>query len=381
MTGERRIVGVDVARCLALLGMMATHILPGVVDGEVPVAQQVAGGRSSALFAVLAGLSLTLVAGRRSPLRGRPLAAMLAGTAVRAVVIALIGLLLGELDAGIAVILVYYAVLFVVVVPFLALPTGALMAVAALWAVLGPVLSMLLRRGLPWTTYDVPSFAALGEPAVLVRDLLVTGYYPVLTWVPYLLAGVVLGRLDLRATRTAAALALFGGAAMATARMVSDTFVGQPDVRAALIRSFEGAGWAGELATTLTHGLHGVTPTESAWWLMVRAPHTGTTFDVLMTLGSGCLVLAGALLLGRSLPGLCSVVFGAGAMTLSLYSLHVVLRREGWWDGDDLATYLGQAALVLAIGAAFRWRGRRGPLEVVAGETSNRVRRAVAGRR
>ena len=65
-----RVVGVDVARCLALLGMMATHILPGVVDGDVPLGFQLAAGRASALFAVLAGVSLVLVGGRE-PLRGR----------------------------------------------------------------------------------------------------------------------------------------------------------------------------------------------------------------------------------------------------------------------------------------------------------------------
>ena len=36
----RRVVGVDMARCLALLGMMATHILPGYEGLEIP-------GRSS----------------------------------------------------------------------------------------------------------------------------------------------------------------------------------------------------------------------------------------------------------------------------------------------------------------------------------------------
>ena len=375
-----RVIGVDVARCLALLGMMATHILPGVVDGEVTLAQQLAGGRASALFAVLAGVSLTFVAGQRGPVRGRAWRAMLAGTTVRSALIGLVGFLLGVLETGIAVILVFYAVLFVVAVPFMALSTRALAVVAAAWVVLAPLLSHLLRDRMPLTAYDVPSFDSFEQPLVLVRDLLLTGYYPVLTWVAYVLVGLLVGRLDLARMRTAGSLALGGAVAAVVAWQVSDRLTADPDVRAALIRSFAGAGWRDDLATTLTRGLYGVTPTGSDWWLAVRAPHTATTFDLLMTAGSACVVLAACLVLGRLAPRVCAVVFGAGAMTFSLYTLHVALRADGVWDDDGTAVFLGQAALVLAIGAAFRWSGRQGPLEFLTGELSSGVRRAVAGR-
>jgi len=374
---DRRVVGVDVARCLALLGMMATHILPGVVDGHVPVTHQVAAGRAAALFAVLAGVSLVLIAGTRRPLRGRPWWAMLAGTTARAALLAVVGLLLGGLDAGIAVILVYYAVLFVVAVPFMALPTRMLAVVTGGWVLLAPALSQLLRSALPLTSYAVPSFASFHDPVALLRDLVLTGYYPVLTWVPYLLVGLLIGRTDLTSGRTAGLLATVGGTAVALSWLVSDSLLARPQVRADLTRTFTGAGWEGDLATTLAHGLYGVTPTGSPWWLAVRAPHTGTAFDLLMTAGSAAVVLAGCLVLGRLAPRTCAVVFGAGAMTFTLYTLHVVLRTHGLWDGHDLPTYLEQSLLVLAIGAAFRWGGHRGPLEVVAGALSSAARRPV----
>ncbi len=376
-----RVVGVDVARAVALVGMMATHILPGLDDGRVTFSHQVAGGRASALFAVLAGVSLVLVAGRRTPVRGRDWWGMLAGTLVRTSLLALVGLLIGGVDSGIAVILVYYAVLFVVAVPFLALPSGPLLGAAAAWALVAPAASHWLRSRVATTAYDVPSLDSLADPGALARDLLLTGYYPVLTWLPYILVGVVVGRLDLRATATAGKLAASGAAAVAVAWLVSDALVGRPGVRADLVRTFEGPGWRGDLDTTLASGLYGVTPTDSAWWLAVRAPHSGTTFDLLMTAGSACIVLAVCLLLGRALPRLSSVLFGAGAMTLTLYSLHVVLRSEGWWDGHDLETYLGQVALVLGIGAAFRWGRHRGPLEVLLGELASGARKVVSGRR
>lgn len=378
--GARRIVGVDTARCVALLGMMATHVLPGTDGGGVTFSHQLAAGRASALFAVLAGVSLVLVAGRRTPVRGAPLAGLVAGTVVRSAVVGLVGLVIGGFDTGIAVILAYYAVLFVVAVPFLALPTRGLVVVAATWAVVAPVVSLALRRPRPGTSYTVPSLPSLGDPGELLRDLLLTGYYPVLTWVPLVLAGVVVGRLDLRAVRTAAGLALFGGGATSLAVLVSDALTAPADVRAALVRTFEGAGWRGDLDTTLGHGLYGVTPTDSLWWLAVRAPHSGTTFDLLATTGTACLVLAVALAAARVAPRLLAVVFGAGAMTLTLYTVHVLLRTDGVWDGEDTATYVGQVALVLAVGAGFRLAGRRGPLEWLVGVLGGSTRTGVEGR-
>lgn len=295
-----RLVGVDVARCLALLGMMATHILPSMRGGDVTTMQQLAGGRASALFAVLAGLSLVLVAGTRAPLRGRRWLGMQAGTFVRALLIGAIGLGLGALETNIAVILVYYAVLFVVAAPFLALPTGWLAVAAGVSALAGPALSFLLRDGLPPPSYAVPSPDSLGEPVALLRELVLTGYYPVATWLPYVLVGMVVGRLDLRSWAVAAWLAVAGAVAVVGSFWAADAYLARPGVRRELIRTFDVAGWSGDLDTTLTHGLYGVVPTGSTSWLFVRAPHSGAWFDLTMTIGSALLVL-GVCLLDR--PG------------------------------------------------------------------------------
>ena len=357
-----RLVGIDIARCLALVGMMATHILPSERDGQITVVQQLAGGRASALFAVLAGVSLVLVAGTREPLRGRPWLALQAGTAARAVLIGLIGLLVGGLGTNIAVILACYAVLFVLAAPFLALTTRRLAVAAGVSAVLGPPLSLWLRRDLPPPSYAVPSFDSLAEPVTLLRELLLTGYYPAATWLPYLLVGMVLGRIDLRSVATAIRIAVVGLLGVVVAWVVADAYLERPGVRRDLIRSFDVPGWSGNLTDSLTHGLYGVVPTGSWSWLMVRAPHSGAWFDLLMTLGSACLVLGLCLLLGRLAPRVLGVVFGAGAMTLTLYTLHVVLRQKGWWDSDTASTFVGQVALVLVVGGGVpRPRAARPP--------------------
>src|SRR4051794_501567 len=66
MTGETagkptRVVGVDLARALAVLGMFASHVGPDPDAGGVNTILQAASGRASALFAFLAGVSLVLM--------------------------------------------------------------------------------------------------------------------------------------------------------------------------------------------------------------------------------------------------------------------------------------------------------------------------------
>ena len=79
--------------------------------------------------------------------------------------------------------------------------------------------------------------------------------------------------------------------------------------------------------------MYGNTPTGGPWqWLLVVAPHSSTPFDLAQTIGSSLLVIGGCLLLvgaARCQRGpAIAIVFGAGTMTLTLYSLHVVMRTE-----------------------------------------------------
>jgi uncharacterized membrane protein len=363
-TREGRLVGLDVARCLALLGMVATHVLDArTPDGELATAQWLAGGRASALFAVLAGVSLALMT--REPLRGRPLALRSLGIAGRAVLIAALGLLLGGLDSGVAVILTYYGVLFVVGLPFTLLRVRTLVPLTVAWVLVAPVVSHLVRPDLPERGFESPSFAQLADPGQLASELLLTGYYPVVPWLAYLLAGIALGRLDLRDTSLLGALALGGLGAAVLATRVSRTLV-DPAV-------------ASENAT----GMFGTTPADGDWdWLLVVAPHSATPFDLAQTIGSAVLVISACLLLERLLPRAATtvlgVVLGAGAATLTLYSLHVVMLTPVVWPEEEPSSYVSHVVVLLALGAVLRLLGRRGPLETVAG-LPVRLARSAAG--
>jgi uncharacterized membrane protein len=375
-----RIVGLDVARCLALVGMIATHtLLPATPDGDVTVIQSIAGGRASALFAVLAGVSLALMSGRQHPPGGRDLAGAAAGLAVRALLIAVIGLLLGGLEHGVAVILTYYGVLFLLGIPFLPLRAPALAALAAAWAVAAPVLSHVVRPSLPRRGFASPSVEMLDQPLSLLSELTFTGYYPAVPWMTYLLAGMAIGRLDLRRPRTAVWLLCTGVVAAVLAKAVSAALLARPGVLPLLERTFSGPASTETFDATLAHGLYGVTPTGTWWWLAVASPHSGTPLDLAHTAGCALAVIGACLLLSRFAGDVWAVVFGAGAMTLTLYSLHLVVRALAPLPDDTMATFYTHVVMVLVIGAGYRLARRSGPVERVVAMAANATRRAVSG--
>ena len=132
------------------------------------------------------------------------------------------------------------------------------------------------------------------------------------------------------------------------------------------------------LDALLTHGLSGTTPTGSWWWLAVVAPHSGTPFDLAATIGSALAVTGLCVLVARAQPRVWAVVFGAGAMTLSLYTLHVLVMAQGWWpDWESPDHYGDQVLVVVVVGAFFALVPMRGPLEALVAMTSQRVARLL----
>ncbi|MFK5633081.1 heparan-alpha-glucosaminide N-acetyltransferase domain-containing protein [Ornithinimicrobium sp. LYQ103] len=363
LPGAARIVAVDLARMLALLGMFAAHLLspldetrPGGVD---PVFELVA-GRSSALFAVLAGVSIALTtrSAREDPGRHR------LRLIVRATLVALLGLVLGLLNSGVAVILTFYGVLFLCALPVLTWRARPLALLALAWGLASPVLSLAVRDELGPPAYVVPSLLSLTEPGVLLRELLLTGYYPVLTWATYLFAGMAIGRLDLRARAWGPRLAL-GGAFLAVLGLAVSAWVTRTGaVRSRLTETLTSptTPWA-DVARELRTGLYGTHPTGSWWWLGVWSPHSGSIVDLAHTTGTAMLVLGLALVVVRGVRGVpWSVVAGAGAMTLTLYVTHVVVLASALGVRGGLALVVHSTAAV-GIGALFAAGRVKGPME------------------
>lgn len=138
-------IGIDAACGLALIGLLAAHVFPTADEGtgEPTLAHELFAGDSAALLVMLAGLGLALQTGGRTPHQGRRLTADRAGIAVRAVLVALTGLLIAALmpaDPPANGILLYFAVFFLLTLPFLLLRPRALFLSAAACGIITPVL-------------------------------------------------------------------------------------------------------------------------------------------------------------------------------------------------------------------------------------------------
>lgn len=366
--GKGRLFGVDAARAIALIGMMSVHLLPSTdADGSISAAYFLASGRSSALFAVLAGVGLSLATGGTEPTAGRKYWAAAAGVAGRAAILGLIGLFLGDLDSGVAVILVNYAFLFLVAAFFLHLRARTLWMLAVVWAVAAPIVSQWLRAGWPTSSFEVTGFDSLADPVRMLRELFFTGYYPVFTWVAYLLSGLAAGRMKLASNRVAAMLMGVGAAlafgSLLVSRLLLDVLGGRQHI--------------GELPVQF----FGVTPTDSWWYLAVATPHSGNPLDFAHTVGTSFVILGALLLLAAVGRRWVAWLAAAGGMTLSLYTAHVLALTAGWGRSDRLALLVWHAVLALIIGMIWRALIGRGPLETLVANVSGVIRAFVLASR
>ena len=376
-----RVVAVDVARGVALIGMMAAHVLPYWT---------IAYGRAAALFAFLAGVGVALVSGGEHLEKARPRSELSVSLAIRAVFLLTLGLLLGWMAPLALVILPYYAVLFVFAIPFLRMRIRPLIGCALVAALLVPVVVHLMLDHLPSgerTLVDQPDFSWLAHPWPLFTALAVTGIYPALPWMAYLLSGMAVGRSRLREARTAWVLVGVGvvlavgsfavswlmlGPAGGLGHIVNDAAL--PRDHPAYLHSVVARGPITVRDTFRLEG-YGTVPSTSWWWLALAGPHTSTPFDLVHTVGTSLLVLGSALLLVRLrvVRAALTPLAAAGSMTLTLYTLHLVALRWGplhagftadgtpYGFGKELVAHpRGPGAdhrLALAILA------RRGPLE------------------
>jgi hypothetical protein len=368
--------------------MMAVHSLyEEASPGHPTWTFAIFGGRAAATFAVLAGVGIAFMTGRRR-VRGSAARATAAALATRALAVGAIGLALGYADASLgAVILPYYAVLFLLAIPLVFLPSWLVGLIGLVAATGMPVLTHILLPHLRVPSLDNPTLGyLLSDPLGLLSELSITGEYPALPWMTYLCAGLVVGRLTMAKLRVAIGLLTTGVVLAVAAHVVS----------ANLLNRWGGLAhiWAAqptglltipETTELLALGGDGTTPTDTWWWLAIDAPHTGTPFDLLGTTGAA-IGLLGAVLLtahlaGRRLRRVASLVqaplAAAGSMTLTFYTAHIMFINSEYDQYDATTAYLLQVAAVLVIGLAWQATAGRGPLETLVSALAHRVRRAV----
>ncbi len=430
-----RYIGVDLARFIAIAGMMAAHLLaplasfPGVSDADRELASGaglISNGAPAALFAVLGGVSIVFATRKQlsSGLTGKAMLSVV----VRGAVLIVLGVLLGFVDNNIIVILAYYGVAMILVAPLIKAKSWVLASIAAVLGLGFGWLNITLRRSLE-VHMEGPHINVgfiTSDPLGTLRAIFVTGEYPAITWVTYLLVGMLIGRALTSATargalgRAAAKLALIGGAVFVVSQLVSNWLLGklldfgvvQLDQAAQMSRAE-----VLEAAQTqiLQFGGSGAPVSPHIVSQLIAAPHSGSIMDLARTIALSALVigllvwlcdrerprLSGAVAAAdanqpgtASLAGsatqpsigarLLDVVRAAGAAPLTIYTTHIVVsgiiqgtffraaERAGalpetgipWWVMGPWAL-VAQLVGVLVIGAILSLTKRRGPLEAL----------------
>lgn len=204
--GPARLVGIDLARGLAVLGMLAAHLLTidAFVAEEPSTWLDIVNGRSSILFATLAGVSIALVTGGTRPLAGSARARAAGRLALRGALLWVIGILLVMTGVPVYVILPAYALLFALSLPFLGLRPRSLFLSAGIVAAV-----------MPWAFPFLDSAAIWSGRGGEQLQALVGWAYPFPVWIAFLLTGMGLGRLDLRRLRVQALVTIIGAAVSA----------------------------------------------------------------------------------------------------------------------------------------------------------------------
>ncbi|ANS70267.1 hypothetical protein SLINC_8043 [Streptomyces lincolnensis] len=367
-----RLVGLDLARGLAVLGMYAAHVGPDpAVGGPIGFVMELARGRSSALFALLAGFTLVLITGRPHPRTGRAGRQAVTRMVVRAVVLIVLGYALTALDTEVDVILAFYGLTFLAVLPLYRLRARTLAAVAAVSALVMPQVLYVVRRSSDngdWSDAVIGGdpLARLSGTDGLV-ELLFTGEYPVLTWAPFMIAGMALARLDLTRAGVRSRLAVAGGALGVLGYGSSWLALRLVPGASANVAAATDGGSAASAWWSDTVGL--LTDEAPADWLLVAAPHSQSTFSVLGNTGVALAVVAGCLTVTGRMPRLTRLarpVTAVGMVSLTAYVLHILAIHGVGMEEETGPALLALACFVVAVAVlAVLWtrRFRRGPLE------------------
>ncbi|MEJ1088448.1 heparan-alpha-glucosaminide N-acetyltransferase domain-containing protein [Microbacterium sp. Mu-80] len=333
-----RVMGLDVARALAVIGMMGAHFAG--IDESFALADPsswagIVHGYPSLLFALLAGFSVSLMT-RRGEIPDDDIAAARLRMLGRGVVIFTIGVLLELLSTPIAIILTLYGALYLVLIPVLRWRTPWLVLSAVVLGLLGPIALALL--------------APLPEDAMgPLLEFLLRGSYPITVWMFFALTGMALARLPLLRLVTAAWFAVAGAVLLVGAH----TLAALPVAHRMLIED--------RMLYAAVFDLE---------------PHSGSMLEILAALGMGLLVIGCCLLLAQPLRWVLLPVAALGSMPLSAYTAHVVsyfamAGPEGRLAAPEIVLWSTVILLVATTLWSILWR--RGPLETAAARAGDAV--------
>lgn len=376
----QRVVAIDLARFIAIVGMMAAHLL--VSTGTFGWLEPPTAGFPSTLFAVLGGFGVVFAS--RKYLRAGRTAAAIVAVSARGLVVVVIGLAMEVFpDHSIAVILVYYGVAIMVGSVLVIIPTVPLAVLVAIGSVASPLLIVLVRSGVG--AFWSPGRLDYSSIVSFLVSVLLTGTYPVVTWSLYLGIGIIVARQiltprSLEGQRTTAVVVGASGAiAWASAEIATNLRIDAIAPRLATFNDMTEA----EISHALRSNQYGA-PFNGGWdAILLASPHSGSTADILRTAGASILLISVLVLIfsgAKGAPKFLTPFTRVGASPLTVYVLHIAMTAyslevyralngpANWWDAVEgspvmAASFWWQLAIIMGLGVFWTFTGRRGPLE------------------
>jgi uncharacterized protein len=350
-----RILGIDLARSLALLGMIVVHFgLVMAADPSRPVwateVMKFLDGRAAATFVILAGVGLSLRS-RRAVASKEPAAI----AEVRSVLVRRGLFLLAVGFANLAIwpgdILRVYGVSLIVASRYITTSNRRLLLAATAFVLGFVALFLTLDYEKHWD-WDTMTYHGLWTLEGLSRNLLYNGFRSVFPWTGFLLFGIWLGRQDLRDRTVAWRFALLGAGVALTAEVTSRLLV----------------------AYFLAHSYGMDSETIQACFGTESMPPL--PLFVLAAAGTAVFVIALSVRMAEShasAPWLAPLV-ATGQMALTWYFAHIVLglgaiESTGLVSSQTLPVAQGCGvvffALAVFVSSLWKRRFRHGPLEWV----------------
>ena len=269
--------------------------------------------------------------------------------------------------------------MFLLAVPLTRLRIRHLLELSFLFAFIGPLVVFATNSRVDYVTILNPNFHNLFEtPLDVVITLLVGGTFPAVTWMTYLCLGMAVCRMNLKWLTTQAQLTVCG-AIIAAASAIFTTFA--LDYGGGFSKLYEQTdGYsASDILEVFDFGPDGHLPTDTAWWLAISGPHTGTTPSIMLSAGVAMFIIGVLLIISRTLSGLLFPLIAAGSMSLTLYVSHLLLfvpfldsiyeHAVIWFFAQILSMMLFSLAWYYTVG--------KGPLESLVAMVCRRMGKIV----
>lgn len=338
-----RMLTLDAARGLAVIGMYIQHFALNERNSFVS-------GNTMILFMLCSGISYTLM-GRKMTAGEETAGRFRTRVLARALFIDLAGYFLILLNGPFGAVLTAYAMLFL----------GAMVLVRRSERTLGITAALLFLAAPPLMIVGLSLFA----DAALFADL-AGGPLSALAWSPVFVLGMLLGRLDLRRTKTAVRLIGTGAAMLIPVKLF--VLVVLPGVLEFVAERMQ-------QIPPREIDPYAVWPrnTESVMWhyLFVDMPQGGSFFELMIGAGGSLILLGILLLLERKLAAVFRILACSGRNALTLYVFQFLLAWAvaiaggdvtGWGIGDFFPGDILVAAAVVLFGC-FLARWENGPFE------------------